>query len=176
MKRYNKLYEAKFNLPSPKDVDKRYASFIKPMIASQVKTVKMYLSNPKKIMGKYFKGKYGCIIMPTLGLEGMYELTFRKDLMQYPAPSGKWMGYYEDNWLKDYGISRREWAELSTREQADLECKEQVDKYIPSQFKTNFIRFYFMKLHQEWWWSGGSKGSPSQEKIWANKMFKELVK
>jgi len=55
-----------------------------------------------------------------------------------PVPSGKWMGWPEDEW----GIDEGKWEQMSLGRKAELEVREQADKWIHLEYYQEWLDMY----------------------------------
>jgi len=83
-------------------------------------------------------------------------ILIKKDISNYPVPTGKFMGFWESDHEKFFGVSRQEWSNMSYLQKASTEVKLQLKmRWAQKNFFSNFAQFYFPKQYDSWWWDKG---------------------
>ena len=117
-----------------------------------------------------------------LGSPLVYHITVKNSLPNYPVYGGLFMGWWEPDHLKYFGITEKQWYKhLSYAERSEIESALQLKLWTRIEFYSRFAEMYSSKEHDKWWWDeDGSKAFRDREdsieaenEYWKNRLNME---
>lgn len=127
----------------------------------------VFLSGKAKPLADVEEGDYRVVVT-----DNRRMLYFRHRSTK-PVPAGLWMGWWEPDYEKYFGVTEEQYETLSLGEQAEVEARLQLKLWVPKEYYFLYAEFYYPREYNTWWDKGGASLSVDvKNEYWRKRLAK----